>query len=180
MGKIGIPTPMGSLDLEWDKTIKNPETDIKLIRNIIKSYVFALECEEEIDPLEIDELLKKIKAYGHLGKFKDEDKEEYKKLVKKSKNLKKMEEVKKKAILNDLIQEIEHTIYNDRKSVIEKAKRTIAGLFGEESQKYHEYCEVKIQHRALKVEQDMKYWKELVKQDMIAKLQSYIAEIDIS
>ena len=177
--KLSLQTPFGNLEYEWDKIVKDPNADKKVITNIVQSFLIGIECEEDIDPAEIDKLLEKIKAYGHLGKFKSDEVENYKILVKRSKELKIVKLNARKQVFLNLIQEIKACTYGDKELIMEKAKRTIAGLFGNESQQYKEYREktfLEVGENITKLARD---WKTRIKKEMIAKIQSYIAELKL-
>jgi hypothetical protein len=112
--KLSLQTPIGTIEYEWDKIVEDPNADKKIIMNIVQSFLIGIECEEDIEPTEIDHLLNKIKAYGHLGKFKSDEVDNYKILVNKSKELKTALLNARKQVLKDLIKEINGCNYSDK------------------------------------------------------------------
>lgn len=81
MKKIGLSTPLGGIEYQWEKQVKDPKTDDKTIKNVMESFLICLEMGQKVSAEEIEALVKSIRDYGHLARFKDEEKEKFKTLL---------------------------------------------------------------------------------------------------
>jgi hypothetical protein len=63
---------------------------------------------------------------------------------------------------------------------MEKAKRTIAGLFGNDSQQYEEYKKKQFSEVGENMTKLARDWKTRIRNEMSATINSYIAELDLS
>ncbi len=86
-------------------------------------------------------------------------------------------------ILTELIEEIKNTNYDQRKSVIEKAKMTVRKIFGSNSINFKEFKEIKYGLRFLTSntpkQRFYEYWEKTDKKNMISKLSAYIDELEL-
>lgn len=70
--KIGINTPVGGIEVEWEKELKDRNADAKTIKNIVKSYCISIDNNDTIAKSELDKLLNALRNYGHLSRFEND------------------------------------------------------------------------------------------------------------
>jgi len=79
--RIGITTPLVSVEYAWEKEIKDISKK-EYAENVLDSFLIAEESGEKLSLDEITRFCEALRNNGHLAKFKGETKEKYKTLVK--------------------------------------------------------------------------------------------------